>query len=429
MADIAVANPGTGNDILANINTALAAASHYDRLVFPAGSFTLTGEPTTTKKVSLLGQGIGITTIYRSESYADGTLSGKAMFIHNINSDAPCGIKISGITFKSKLPSINNGADGLSIAPDRGLVIINAIDFIVTNCRFENFGDGAVTIYHRDYLARGVIYSNQFEHNYKGANGLDLGYGVVVYGESVRWIPDDGFGTNNFIFVETNTFNRHRHSFASAGCSRSVVRNNTVTNNLIGPADSQYIHCIDAHDARGIGNGTNTWGGRAIEVYNNSLVNAFQYDGTTPVTGSTTGVQVVESCIGIRGGAAVIWGNLVDGYRFAIEVYSSQACDAGANPAATKPWMGQAGYCSQLATGTTDLGTSERPGRGDMWCWSNTFTTHSGAFWSELYLYTSGGSDNWFLVDRDYHVSTGGSSSAAKPNYTPYPYPHPLTLL
>lgn len=428
---INVTNPGNGNDLFTNLSAAVsAAAPKGDIIVLPTCSVVITGQITTSKCFSLQGSGIGQTIIIRAESYSDATLSGKAMLIYNINSNAPCGIIVSGITFKSKRPSVNTGGDGLSLAPDRGLVFTNAYNFIVKNCRFENFGNGAIEVDHRDYLAGGVISRSQFYHNYKSQDGLGLGYGVVIYGEGLRWVPNDGFGTDNFIFIEACNFDFHRHSIASAGCARYVARYDTCLDVHVDDASTaQQIHCLDAHDARGAGNGTNTWGGRATEVYNNYLVNTKHIDGVTAVSGSTTISDVTESCIGLRGGASIIYNNYIDGYRFGIEVISTQASDTAVghvNEGRARPWLGQPGYGSQFSCGQGHTGTDLRSSEGDMYAWSNTLVTHSGGNWAELFKYTQGGSDKWFAIDRDYHYSGGGSSSA-KPNwYKQYPYPHPL---
>lgn len=429
---ITVTSPGNGNDIATNLATAIsAAAPKGDIIVIPTCSVVITGQITTSKCFSLQGSGIGQTIIIRAEAYSDASLGTKAMIIFNTNSNMPCGIRVSGITFKSKRPSANTGGDGLSLAADRGLVFTNSYNFVVKNCRFENFGNGAIEVDHRDYLAGGLITTCQFYHNYKKQDGLGLGYGVVVYGEGLRWIPNDGFGSDNFIFIENCTFDYHRHSIAAAGCARYTFRYDTCYDVHVDDAStSQTIHCIDSHDSRGAGNGTNTWGGRAVEVYNNYLVNTKHIDGVTAVSGSTIYSDVTESCIGIRGGASMIWGNYMDGYRFGIEVVSSQACDTAAghvNAGSARPWLGQPGYASQHTCGQNHTGTDIRSSEGDMFCWSNTLVTHSGSFWSELFKYTSGGSDKWFAVDRDYHYSGGGSSSAKPSWYKPYTYPHPLS--
>lgn len=413
---IRVGLPCPGNDITENLTAAFnSAASKGDEIILPEGTFTFTGSINTTKCVSLTGQGLGLTVLIRPESMSDATLNKlSTMITYNINSDIPSGINIKGITFKSKIPSLNNGSDGHSISPDIGIKMVNAVNFRIHHCRFENFGNGAVDVRHKDLLAKGLIDHNEFNHNAKGSNGLGLGYGIVIYGESKVWSNSVMFGTDNFIFVEDNVFDYHRHSIAAAGCSRYVFRYNLVRNNIISPP---YSHCIDGHESRGPGNGINTFGSRATEIYNNTIINPTRTDGSTPIADGVPVNQIEERAIGILSGDAVIHHNNVSGYRFAIGVLVTEG-------KGTYPSLQQIGWASGVAFGAKHTGTDSIKGAGDLFAWANSnvkIKMSNGSYTSVFYNYDANGgtSGRYLKQGRDYQL-------VAKPGYKPYQYPHDL---
>ena len=90
----------------------------------------------------------------------------------------------------------------------------------------------------------------------------------MVYGTNNKWIKNPRFGSSNFIFIEDNIFDYHRHSVAAGGCALYVARHNTITNDII---TSGYSSALDGHEARGAGNGSNTYGTRAVEAYSNKI--------------------------------------------------------------------------------------------------------------------------------------------------------------
>ncbi len=412
-ATILVANPGADADIRPNLNTALASAASGDEILLPLGTFTLSGTVQVgSKRVSVRGQGIGKTVLYRSESMTDGSLKDAPMIRYLSSSD----VVVSDITFRSKKPFPDGGDPGSgtggSLASDIGLSFEQTTDFTVTRCRFEFFGNGAVSVVHDNYVARGLIYKNEFFRNFKGdvgANipliGLGLGYGVVVYGINTEWIANPAFGTDNFIFVEDNTFDYHRHSIAAGGNALYVFRNNRVTNNRVGP----YTQAIDAHEARGTGNGLNTYSTRAVEIYNNTVINTTFWDGTPIVPGHRAS-DLVERAIQVRGGEALIYGNTISGYRFGTGM-SIDPITSG------YPVLSQIGYLSGVNFGDTHTGTDDAHGSGDLFHWNDGFIAYVGIGGVSV-----GGLYNFdparIKVERDYHT-------VPKPNYLPYTYPHP----
>jgi hypothetical protein len=328
------------------------------------------------------------------------------MIHYNINSNVPSNIDVSLMTLRSQWPSISLG-DGGSLASDIGIKFTNCVDFKVHNCRFMNFGNGAIDVRHRDYLARGLIYSNQFYHNAKGYDGLGLGYGVVIYAENLKWITNVKFGGPGFIFIEDNTFDYHRHSIAAGGCALYVARYNTITNNIIN--DNVSTQALDAHGARGNAYGSaNYFATRAVELYNNTITNTTFLSGTT-INGSTYEDSLIERAIYIRGGEAIIHDNTIIGYRFGGGLTEEGDLYWGSS----YPLKYASGYISGLIYGSSHTGTDLQKGDGDFWYYSNTFSTYNGNC-ATFHNYKTAN----FTVDRDYHL-------VAKPNYTTYTYPHP----
>lgn len=411
---IQVASPGNDKDIQPAVQTAVNGAVNGDIIVLPAGQFIVNKSIVITKFISIKGQGLGVTVLYRSESTPDATLtndgSWRGIIRYSINSTVSSGIVISDMTLKSKKPSMLNG-DGLSIAGDIGLEIVKCMDFIVTRCRFENFGNGALSVLHEDNLASGLIYKNEFVHNAKGYDALGLGYGVVVYGVNKEWVADPKFGSGNFIFVEDNYFEYHRHSIAAGGCALYVFRYNTVKDNVAG----NCAHAIDAHEGR-LTAGSNYYSSRAIEVYNNSVINTLFRDGTancpngTLITPGKNPQWLTECAIRTRGGEAVIHDNYIEGYRFGVSLSTPQDAPA-------YPFPYQQGYLSAMKFGESHTGIDAGKADGDVFIWSDTYKSYAPTDSKCSYFYNY--NPTFIKAERDYHLFS-------KASYKTYTYPHPL---
>lgn len=418
-ATIQVPSPGQGNDIQPALQAAVNAANSGDTLELPEGEFALSGTVNVVGKfVSFRGQGMRRTVLYRAESVPDSALDRVAMIRFAPNSTASSNIVVADIGFRSKNPIADGGdigsGTGGSVAADTGLSFVNVVDFTVTRCHFQFFGYAAVAVSHADDLARGLIYDNRFFRNFKGAVGngpligLGLGYGVVVYGANQSWISDPGFGSDNFIFVEDNSFEYHRHSIAAGGNGLYVFRHNDVRHNRVGP----YTHAIDAHEAR-LTSGSNYYSTRAVEIYGNTVVNETFWNGT-PIEPGHLGNELVERAIGIRGGEALIHDNHIRGYRFGTGLTCTVVPDGQAYPV-----LSQIGYLSGQAYGPGHTGTDTAHADGDVFVWNNDFLPYTSAQSSTaLYAYNS----DYVIEGRDYHAS-------ARPGYTPYTYPHPRRSL
>jgi hypothetical protein len=131
--------------------------------------------------------------------------------------------------------------------------------------------------------------------------------------------------------------------------------------------DGVINHQADAHGSNGVTEGT-----RAVEIYNNTFENPITWD---------------DSGVGIRGGGGVIFNNTVHDYAYVVILYAEV-------PEGDYPLYHQI---------------------NDLWIWDNT-SDHG-----QVLVASSPDARPYVQVNRDYFLS-------AKPGYTPYQYPHPLTL-
>jgi hypothetical protein len=404
---IQVVSPGEGQDIQPIVQTEINNAVKGDVILLPIGSFIVNKSILINKFISIMGAAGG-TKLYRSEGISDHQIESWGPIIkYDINSITISNILVYNIHFASKKPSAVDG-DRLSRAADMGLQIINCVGFTVSECQFEYFGNGAISVTHDDSIVSGWIHHNKFVHNCKGYDALGLGYGVVIYGANKKWITNPRFGSGNFIFVEDNTFDYHRHSIAAGGCALYVFRYNKVYNNIAG----NTAHAIDAHEAR-LDGGSNNYATRAIEVYGNIIINYFFKNGTANCPDGTTIIPgkpaswLVECAIRPRGGEALIHDNYIEGYRFGVGPVVDP--NSGIYPV---PY--QIGYSSGKSYGASHNGSSTTRAAGDLFVWSDSYKAYST---SSQCIYFYNYSPKLLVNERDYHLY-------AKADYTPYVYPH-----
>jgi hypothetical protein len=402
---IQVQNPGNNKDIQPNIQIAVNKAVDGDTIKLPEGNFIFNGTITITKLVSLKGKGLAKTILYRPESTSDAALNNQSMFYFRIDKDISSNIIVRDLCFKSKIPCKVSG-DGGSLASDVGIKFYNCVDFIVTKCRFEYFDHGAIAVAHKDNLAGGLICDNYFYKCYKLGQ---LGYGVVVSGENKKWISDPKFGSSNFIFVEHNYFEGCRHSIAGGGCALYVFRHNTVYDNYVS-------HAIDSHEARG-DNSSNHFSTRAIEAYEDTIINRKFKDGTTIVPNQSA-YKLFEDAIGIRGGEALIHDNYVEGYRRVVGLF---AFDKSKWPllGTTYPILSQIGYLSGINYSVNGANNKSDSGDGDVFIWGNNLKPYDTDLDTLVIGLIYNFNPDYLKENRDYHL-------VAKSGYKTYPYPHPL---
>lgn len=405
-----VVDPGDSIDIQPHILQVYNTANNGDVINLPPGIFVFNKNIVIRKLISFKGAGIGKTILYRSESVPDdslnqdnGSWTGMLKFV--ISKTTPSNIVVSDITFKSKYPSIVQGDTG-SLAKDIGIVMFKSVDFIITRCRFEYFGRAAVSVDHTDSLAGGLICNNEFYHNSKGFDGNELGYGVEVYGDNDKWIDSVTFGSNNFIFIEDNIFDHHRHAIAAGGAGLYVARHNNIINSFI-------YHAVDTHDGKGgtPSNG-NFYSTRAIEVYNNIITNTKYRNGNLIDPGNSIDT-LTERAIAIRGAEAVVFNNTISGFRFGCGI---NIVNKPADSLYKYPIPYTTGFKSGELFGASHTGIYADSGKGDLFYWNNSFTPRiSDTSSKNLANYQP----EYFKLNRDFHT-------VAKPGYNSYTYPHPL---
>lgn len=405
--DIVVESPGNNNDIQPAIQAAVDEASGGDRIILPEGEFVVRGKVEITKFISIIGNGLKKTILYRADSTSDRILSSKgweAIFVFNIRSDQSSGIVVSGICFKGKKPSVVAG-DGGSRASTIGIRMFECVDFVIEKCRFEYFGNAAISVRHKDTLARGLIRNNEFYYNAR----FGLGYGIAIVGSGKQWIKDPHFGSANFIFIEDNLFDYHRHSIASNDGALFVVRYNTILNNIAASGD----HAIDMHEGRP---GTDEpMGSRAMEVYNNVLINTTYTYGAKIKKGERYGMSSLENTgIAVRNGEAIVFNNEVKGYRYAVSLSNWYL---GGTPQ-PYPVMYGPGYLSGKEFGADHTGINMPQSDGDVFIWNNKVSPFLENEWNIFPPFHNEEPD-WWKEGRDYHLTP-------KPGYKPYIYPYPV---
>ena len=294
-------------------------------------------------------------------------------------------VHLSGFTiigFRELYPNHN--------ARTRGITIRQVKDFIVSDVKIKDTGGSGIAVIgwrgYGDVITRGVITHCDFINT----NGLPMGPGAIASGPNVLGygIQVDGFGKPEawiddisqvlgkydygqpVVYIENCYFSRWRHCIAANQVGHYVSRYNTFDNYTQGFGD------VDAHGA-GYGNyGTGT---RAIEVYNNTFMTPTPADSWTMAT------------VFHRGGGGVYFNNTIKSGRGSFVYFTNDGTDW--NP-------------------RSDV---EKYFTNDVWIWNNNIS--SGV--TTIIKYDPEG---LIIEGVNYHLN------APTFNYTPYPYPHPLTL-
>ena len=357
------------------INQAHALSGH-NRVILPAGSGILNpssdGVLRSYGNIDIIGPGQDLCVLKGTivpPYYDDPNSLGAGFLSVNGASENGASVILKGfsyIGFRELYP--DNGAHL------NGIWIQQIKDFLIQDVKIKDIGgNGIQTMGWYDsgsLVTQGVISRCSLINTSGvpgGAGGAStgpnvLGYGICAYGSrGLGWVPDSMqvLGKYNYgrscIYVEDSYFSHWRHDIASANNAHYVFRHNIIE------FDSGF-HCIDAHGYQG---GTDI-GTRAVEVYNNILRSPTR-TGTWNGEGVSWGGQ-------IRGGAATIFNNTLQGYT---------------------------GFMLFMNEGTNSLYYPT-----DVWMWNNTL---NGA---TLYALDTTAPTNFNLT--------------APTNYTPYAYPHPL---
>ena len=251
--------------------------------------------------------------------------------------------------------------------------------FKIYNMDFRGFSSGGV--FAKEYGGSspsvtwwknsGVIYNNSFIDCYMPG----LGYGVLVSGADKKdWDEPEGLGSEWFVFIEDNYFEGCRHAIAAGNGARYVARYNHIRRN-------KNSHAVDAHGKPyGPWNDTGEHGTRCYEIYNNVMEDPWH-------------VFYRDTAVGLRGGSGVVYNNLIKDMNVGIEL-SVDSCGGDRYPC---PYP----VPEQIH---------------DVYIWNNTFKNMQK---DDLYVFVDWEYEHLIQENRDYF-------SYAKPDYTPYPHPHPL---
>lgn len=255
----------------------------------------------------------------------------------------------------------------------------NIINFRVDHCFFKNTAGIAVDVKApANGNCCGLIDHCKLINDYGYVEwwyaDCSVHYGIAIGATgTTRWEDDIskvlGQYTSYTVFVEDCYFSRWRHCVCAGEGAHYVFRHNTIEKDSI-------VGSLDGHGTY------NNVGTRAMEFYDNIIIDPIlnkhpqNWNSTTPSDG-TDGYAV-----NWRGGGGVVFNNLVRNY-----VVGLYLLDEGEVP-----------KCYPH----------------DIWIWNNTFTNirYPVLTYSD-YRDIQEGVDYFFY---------------AKLGYTPYPYPHPLSL-
>jgi hypothetical protein len=332
--NLVIAQDGTD----AAVNAALKALGGPGVVVVPpapTGGWQVKGEiEIPYDDVTLIGCGEGQTKLWRDNASAKDP-QGNPLFASApafVKSDGKHGIRVSEITFEG-----NTAGDTKDL--EIGVKLQHAQDFRVDHCTFRYTGNSGVMV--------SDVASTSTEESWGVVDGCtffkplrpvvaNLGYGVSVYGNNQPSAYPLGSATTHATYVEQSEFEGCRHAIAGNAGGRFVFRYNTVTANVVAHAVDMHgdeyncshkACCHDANDKTHCPNDTTP----------ELCVNCPMQPYSVPHMGSEWGDIYKNEVSGpsgfsryavrIRGGRAVLWGNVVSGYDYfaAITQWTPQA--------------------------------------------------------------------------------------------------------
>lgn len=408
------------------VQTAINSASNGDTVSIPAGSCSWTSGTgiSTSKQIDIEGAGSSTSGTVITHNGGSATLFtmtiGSSNYTKIGNIRFMCGSASGGVYVQmtgTGLPPILHG-DYFDLGVDATL--LDAVQWYVTG---------------------GVIYNTTFESDYNinGACGADIGssQGCLVVKSNLNWDSPstmgtaDTTGTSN-LYIENTTFNNVGQCPDCDDNCRIVLRYSTINGSsgcTHGPTSAQ--------------------GGRHVEIYND----VFEF--------LTPNRNLAGRYWWFRGGTALITANSIadpanscygsNVFQFIVEsatrTQSHGCCTSWM--CWHQPGSGSSGTSGQdqLSSGQTGTVTYDScagagsPGayydtcqRSDpVYIWGNSGTGNTVTKLTSMNDYSPDQCGNgvdtadFFVSGRDYFVST--TSSGAKPGWSPYTCPHPLTGL
>jgi hypothetical protein len=263
---------------LANVNTAIAAASSGQTVCVPAGSATWASALNISgKALNLIGNGIGNTVITGGSSSILSMTVGPSNFV-----------RVSGFTF---IKGADNSGGNISWDPIGNSASATGVSFRFDHNRIV-IASASSTHFLVPTVVYGLIDHNTFDITAtSGSIGIfdPFGSGDGNDGGFTPWSRPFALGTDQAVYFEDNTINGTtadagtEDSIDAYGGARFVIRHNTFTNTTVG------FHGLDSGGRRGI---------VSFEIYSNTFTN-----------NSSTSLRAAT----IRSGAGVIYSNTYNG--------------------------------------------------------------------------------------------------------------------
>ena len=389
----------------AAVSAAVAAATDGQKICVPAGSSSWSPTLTIDKAITLQAAGIGQTII--TDDYTQS-------YLIEITEAATGSAKVAGFDFVV-------GAGPTNPSPACFIKVHyadNGKPVLITASKFSLVSETNALCFETN---RGVIWSNVFQGKVEGSNCLNNA-GVLRHkaaGLAASWTSpptygmDDTNGDQNLYF-ETNTATDVLEGVDVDDNARIVFRYNNWTNSVI-------LH----HGADTSGSG-----GRYSEIYNNTFV----WDSSVKCASDLP--TNVNAFIFNRGGSMQIHDNVIPdvsgqawGDKSEISfIVESLRRNAGNYACWTQgyPAPHQAGW--GYSTGAKQAGTSGVfQDLEPIYLWNNTGGGNYGSpgvldYSPNECSATADSATTYVQKNREYYTNT------PKPGYTPYTYPHPLTL-
>jgi hypothetical protein len=380
-----------------DVSAAVQTAAAGDTISVPAGNCSWSSSLSISKAITLQGAGIGKTFIVNNASTS----------LIAITESVAGNILVRGFDF-----SVGTGGSffiDVFFLTNGKPVLINANNFTL-----QANGNAL-----RFQTNRGVIWANTFTGTPVGSNCLDNASALRHKPSGLPWSTPATFGNTDIngdlnLYFEANTLTDVLEAIDVDDNGRAVVRYNTFTNSA-----------VVSH-----GDDTSAFGGRYYEAYNNTFV----LDTSPKCSGLPTNVN---GFISLRGGTALIHDNVIPtpssptwGNKGSVVFYVFMLRrNAGPYPCWGTSTPGSYPAPRQSGWGYTRGGTVAGQALQDLepiYLWNNTGTGNYNEPAVLDYFPNECGSaapsaSNYVQPNREYYTST------AKPGYTPYTYPHPLT--
>lgn len=365
------ANSPSSSDVQSAINS----ASSGDTVNVPSGKATwsTTVSIPSSKKITLQGSGMDSTVI---------TLTTSAI---NMNES---GSRVTGFGF------ILSSGDTIIEAKGRG--------WRIDHCRFNNTTGGSrVTVYGTGINST-IEPAGLVDHNII-INGRVMVNGMGTFEKmSGIWAKPLGLGTDDAVYVEDNTFTRNDGAYRNAVDAnrggKYVFRYNHLTNTYL------EAHSLQSDQERAT---------RKFEIYNNTI----------------NSEVAAWSPMFIRGGTGVIFNNTVTG-RYSDGIVLDNVRDSSS--------IGVSGSCNGSSSwdgntpGQSGWPCRDQIGRStDASLWTSNGSKGPAQASDPAYFWNNkmNGADINVTI-RASHIQRGRDvfiNTGAKPGYTPFTYPHPLS--